>query len=191
MGYALSVVTNGAKITSAPPQIALHVIEELLDALEDTRIDNVEVDSEALEETVMAVGHDSLPDQSKRRTMKLCGNIGKNEVLILVDSGSVASFVSTQLADQLQLYSVPCQQTNFIAADGSPMSCSRQVQNMQWNVQGHTFTSTVGILPLKCFDMIIGEDWLEDYSPMWVHWSNKIMKFTYQGKRIELHGVKQ
>jgi hypothetical protein len=134
MGYALSVVTNGAKITSAPPQIALHVIEELLDALEDTRIDNVEVDSEALEETVMAVGHDSLPDQSKRRTMKLCGNIGKNEVLILVDSGSVASFVSTQLADQLQLHSVPCQQTNFIAADGSPMSCIRQVQNMQWNV---------------------------------------------------------
>jgi len=151
----------------------------------------VEVDSEALEEAVMAVGNDSLPDQSKRRTMKLYGNIGNNEILILVDSGSVASFVSSKLAAQLQLPSVPCQQTNFIAADGSPMSCTRQVQNIQWSVQGHTFTSTVGILPLKCFDMIIGEDWLEECSPMWVHWSKKIMKFTYQGKRIELQGVKQ
>lgn len=51
--------------------------------------------------------------------------------------------------------------------------------------------TTVGILPLKCFDMVSGEDWLEECSPMWVHWSNKIMRFTYQGKRIELYGVKQ
>jgi hypothetical protein len=112
-GLCFKCGNKWSKDHKCPPQIALHVIEELLDALEDTGIDNVEVDSEALEETVMAVGHDSLLDQSKRRTMKLCGNIGKNEVLILVDSGSVASFVSTQLADQLQLHSVPCQQKNL------------------------------------------------------------------------------
>lgn len=51
--------------------------------------------------------------------------------------------------------------------------------------------TAVGILPLKCFDMVLGEDWLEDCSPMWVHWSNKVMRFTYQGKRIELYGVRQ
>ena len=79
----------------------------------------------------------------------------------------------------------------FMAADGIPMTCSRQIQKMHWTVDGHSFRNTVGILPLKCFDMIVGEDWLEDCSPMWIHWSNKIMKFTYQGKRIELHGVKQ
>jgi len=70
------------------------------------------------------------------------------------------------------------------------MICSQQVKNLQWIVQGHSFISTAGVLPLKCFDMILG-DWLESCSPMWIHWSNKIMKFTYQGKRIELHGVKQ
>lgn len=39
-----------------PPQVALHVIEELLDALEDEGLEDIEQDSEALEETVMAVG---------------------------------------------------------------------------------------------------------------------------------------
>lgn len=40
--------------------------------------------------------------------MRLCGNIGKHEVLILVDSGSVASFISDKLADNLQLPYVQC-----------------------------------------------------------------------------------
>lgn len=190
-GLCFKCGNKWSKDHKCPPQVALHVIEELLDALEETDVDNVELDSEALEESVMVVGNSSLSDPSKRKTMKLCGSIGKNEVLILVDSGSVASFISTQLAERLQLPTVPCQQTNFIAADGSPMSCNKQVPNMQWNVQGNTFNSTVGILPLKCFDMIVGEDWLEDCSPMWIHWSKKIMRFTYLGKRIELHGVRQ
>jgi hypothetical protein len=188
-GLCFKCGNKWSKEHKCPPQVALHVIEELLDALEDAGTEEVEPDSEALEETVMAVGHTSPSDQSRRRTMKLCGTIGKHEVLILVDSGSVASFISNKLADHLHLPSVPCQQTNFVAADGSPMSCTRQVKDMQWSVQGHSFISTVGILPLKCFDMIVGEDWLEECSPMWVHWSNKIMKFTYQGQRIELHGV--
>jgi hypothetical protein len=144
-----------------------------------------------MEETVMVVGHSSLPDPAKRRTMKLCGKIGKKEVLILVDSGSVASFISTQLADQLQVQTIPCQQTSFVAADGSPMICNKQIQKLQWNVQGHSFSTIVGILPLKCFDMILGEDWLEECSPMWVHWSKKVLRFTYHGKRIELFGVRQ
>jgi hypothetical protein len=119
-----------AKEHKCPPQVAIHVIEELLDAFEDIGIEDVEPDCEALEEIVMAVGHTSTSDHTKRRTMKLCGSIGKNEVLILVDSGSVASFISNQLAERLQLATVPCPPTNFVAADGSPMSCTRQVKNL-------------------------------------------------------------
>jgi len=37
--------------------------------------------------------------------------------------------------------------------------------------------------------MILGEDWLEDCSPMWVHWRKKIMRFNYKGRRITLKGT--
>jgi len=190
-GLCFKCGNKWSKDHKCPPQVALHVIEELLDALEAEDLEDPEPDPDAVEETVMVVNNNSSPDQAKRKTMKLCGQIGKKEVLILVDSGSVASFVSTQLVTNLQLQSVPCKPTSFVAADGSPMVCERQVQNLQWKVQGQSFTSSVGILPLKCFDMILGEDWLEECSPMWVHWGNKVMRFTYQGRRVELFGVKQ
>lgn len=70
------------------------------------------------------------------------------------------------------------------------MICDKIIPDLLWSVQGHIFTSEAGVLPLKCYDMILGEDWLESCSPMWVHWKKKVMKFTHKGKRIILHGVK-
>lgn len=35
-----------------------------------------------------------------------------------------------------------------------------------------------------------GEDWLENYSPMWIHFRHKKMRFMHQGKRILLKGLK-
>lgn len=37
---------------------------------------------------------------------------------------------------------------------------------------------------------MLGMDWLEKYSPMWVDWKRKRMRFSYQGSRITLTGVK-
>jgi len=56
-------------------------------------------------------------------------------------------------------------------------------------VQGHTFLSDAKILDLQCYDMILGEDWLESCSPMWIHWDRKIMRFNHKGTRITLKGV--
>lgn len=36
----------------------------------------------------------------------------------------------------------------------------------------------------------MGEDWLEDCNPMWVDYKLKTMKFNYEGKMIELQGVR-
>lgn len=61
---------------------------------------------------------------------------------------------------------------------------------MQWWTQGQTFTSDAKVLALKCYDLILGADWLEQHSPMWIHWKKKKMRFTYNGTRITLRGVK-
>jgi hypothetical protein len=39
--------------------------------------------------------------------------------------------------------------------------------------------------------MILGEDWLEACSPMWIHWVKKQMRFTHKGKRIMLKGIQK
>lgn len=56
-------------------------------------------------------------------------------------------------------------------------------------MQGTTFQSSPQVLALKCFDLILGEDWLEEVSPIWVDYRNKVMKVTYKEKRVTLKGV--
>lgn len=150
MAYASNVVASGDKNHKCPAHVPIHVIEESLDALEETGQDTMGSEDE-VEEMVMAVGH-STNSVLSRRTMKWVGKVGKTEVLILVDSGSVGTFINEQLASKLHLSSSECSPTKFIAADGSPMICNQRINNLQWSVQGHTFTSSVGILLvfIKC-----------------------------------------
>lgn len=165
-----------------PTQVSLHFIEELLDALQDTES---ETDCEDIveEETVLAVGHSTHSKGLRRRTMRLCAMIGKLQVLILVDSGSVGSFISQHLVKQLLIPISQCEPARYIAADDIPMICDKRTEHLSWSCQGHSFQSNVGILPLKCFNMILEEDWMEASIPMWVYWGKKVMKFTHQGKK--------
>jgi hypothetical protein len=174
-----------------PNQISIHVLEELLEAVDDIEMDSAEDFSELSEpETVMAMGSDVPKHPSSRKTMRLCGTVGAVDIMILVDSGSVGSFISKQLADQLKHQIQSCPPANFVTADGTPMICDQGIPQLQWSIQGHTFVTSVGVLPLKCYDLILGQDWLEECSPMWVQWTKKIMRFQYRGSIIKLQGIK-
>lgn len=175
---------------TCPAKVSLHVIEELLDALTPVEV-SVELPEEEFSEDIISVVTSEYGNvQKRRRTLKLCGCIGKQEILILVDLGTVATFISDSLVDRLQLDTVATEPTKFMAADGSPMICSFRVPNLQWSTQNHSFISDTGVIPLKCFDMVLGEDWLEECSPMWVDSAKKILRFTSKGQRITLHGIK-
>jgi hypothetical protein len=45
------------------------------------------------------------------------------------------------------------------------------------------------IIPLDHFDMVLGYDWLMQFSPMRVHWGYKWLAIPYAGSTIVLHGV--
>lgn len=50
-------------------------------------------------------------------------------MLILVDSGSVGSFISQHLVNQLTLPTSECEPTRYVAADGSPMICDKRIEH--------------------------------------------------------------
>ncbi|CAD6232691.1 unnamed protein product [Miscanthus lutarioriparius] len=167
-------------------------LEELLDALDDeSSPDSLSAEESSELDGVLAIGDKTDHCQHKRKTMRLSGFIGSMEILILVDSGSVGSFISSNVAAQLKNQLQDCQEAQYVTADVSPMVCSKRIPNLTWSTQGHTFTSSVGVLPLRCYDMILGVDWLEHCSPMWVHWTKKIMRFMHNDTRITLRGVRQ
>lgn len=102
--------------------------------------------------------------------------------MILVDYGSVGTFIRDQIITNCKLTTQGCEQMTFSIADGSPMQSDTDVPNLTWLIQGHTFSYNARVLPLKCYDLILGADWLEDHSPTWIHWQKKIMKFPHNGQ---------
>lgn len=175
-----------------PTHVSLHVLEELLDAMdimasaEDEQTD-VEIPDE--EQAVLTVQTEPAGNRVNKQTLKLLATIGKQSVLILVDSGSIGTFVSDNLVSQLKLPTVQCAATAFRAADGSQMICNKKIPNLKWFIQGHTFISDAKVLPLRCYDLILGEDWLEEYSPIWVDYKSKKMSLTVNGHNVPLQGV--
>ena len=61
------------------------------------------------------------------------------------------------------------------------------IQQAQWSVCDVTFQSTLKVLPLSSYDMILGMDWLETHSPMKVHWQQKWMIIPYQDSSVLLY----
>ena len=45
------------------------------------------------------------------------------------------------------------------------------------------------MLPLKAYDIILGMDWLESFSPMTVHWQQKWLKIQYEDQMVVLQGL--
>uniref|UniRef100_A0A8R7PQE7 Reverse transcriptase domain-containing protein n=1 Tax=Triticum urartu TaxID=4572 RepID=A0A8R7PQE7_TRIUA len=134
----------------------------------------------------------SKPETSvRRRTIRLHGMIGKCSILILVDSGANCSFADEKLAVDLHLQPQEMAPTQYVVAGGATMTSSQWIPKLCWWTQGYTFQQDVKVLPLGCYDLIVGADWLEEHSPMWVHWRHKTMCFTHDGHRITLTGIKE
>jgi len=42
---------------------------------------------------------------------------------------------------------------------------------------------------MESYDLILGMDWLELYSPMQIHWQARWLSFLYQGEHIMLQRI--
>jgi hypothetical protein len=45
------------------------------------------------------------------------------------------------------------------------------------------------VLPLQHFDVVLGYDWLEEFSPMKVHWAEKWIAVPYAEGTVVLKGI--
>ena len=74
-------------------------------------------------------------------------------------------------------------------ADGNTLHCNSHLADDIWVIQGHEFKANLKVLPLSPYDMILGLDWLEQFSPMKVHWQQKWMTIPYQISFVTLFGL--
>ena len=115
-------------------------------------------------------------------TIKIVGNLLGHRPLILIDSGSSSTFICEQMAAMLSNWVPLSAPVSVRVADGTSILCTHEIRQCPIYIQGYCFNFNLKILPLKCYDIIIDMDWLEQYSPMQVHWSAKWISFNYGGQ---------
>jgi hypothetical protein len=93
-------------------------------------------------------------------SIKLKSTVKNKTMLILVDTSSSHSFVSSHFVQLAQLPTTPVPEQRVKLENGQWMKTNRQVTNLQWYIQGHTFTTTMTVLDLLPYDAILGYDWL-------------------------------
>lgn len=173
-----------------PDSVPLSVVEEIWQMLSLDDHNNTHSEESDSGDDLVAVSDQAIKGTSGGKTIKLQASIPQFPALILVDSGSSHSFISEQFATNLPDWSVLANPIKVKVADGGILLCTHEVKFCDWLIQGTQFKTTFKILPLKCYDAILGMDWLERFSPMEVQWVEKWISFLYQGKKIKLQGLK-
>jgi hypothetical protein len=178
---------------TCPAQVSLQILEEVLNSMEQSDSEDAKSDhqGQSSDEELLTLSWCVVSGVLGKKTIRLHGTVDSSEALILVDSGSSATFISEQFAINSKVALTVGTPTTMVVADGNKLTCTKVATNLSWWTQGHNFTSTTRVLPLAGYDIILGMDWLEQHSPMWVHWKRKKMRFSHLGKRITLTGVKE
>jgi hypothetical protein len=139
---------------------------------------------------ILAISAAAVSGGEGNRTIRLLASICGQQVLILVDSGSSRSFMSNKLMGTISPVQKLPRPIRVKVADGRILWSKHWVPNCKQLCGGVTFNMDLKVLPLSGYDMILGMDWLEGYSPMAVHWAEKWMKFLYNRKEVLLQGLR-
>lgn len=173
--------------------VQLHVVQELLDALQDVKTVEVSDGEQFLhcEDTsdLMAISQQAIWGTESPNSFRLRGWVQGTELLMLVDSGSTHSFMEESIGLKLAGVKPLRSKLSVKLADGETLSCSYEVTNCRWWMQGHNFINNFRLLNLGGYDIILGMDWLEQFSPMQVNWVDKWMDITISGQPVRLQGI--
>lgn len=88
--------------------------------------------------------------------MRITTKIGPFELIMLIDSGSTHNFISSRMADMLQLLVIPTESFMVKVANGERLKCDRRFDQVPVNLQGIPFSLTLYFLPLVGFDILLG-----------------------------------
>lgn len=84
-----------------PTTVPLHVLEELWDAINSPEHSDGEDLNTSSDEEILSLSVEALEGFQGKKTIRLQGLVHKQEVLILIDSGSSSTFISAAAAKRL------------------------------------------------------------------------------------------
>jgi hypothetical protein len=131
--------------------------------------DPEDLSEDTIEQLLLALSHDARMGSHGHRTIRFHGSISGHPIVVLVDFGSLASFLATSIADCLPMLPRAPTTAGVKIANGQLLQCTTLILGCQFTLDNYTFQHDLCVLQLESYDLILGMDWLELYSPMQVH----------------------
>jgi predicted aspartyl protease len=102
------------------------------------------------------------------RSFRLQGQLQGENMLILLDLGSSHCLLNASRTSSLSGFMSLETPLVVTVANGGIMHYPLELPNATWSVQELEFCTTFKVIPLSYYDIILGMDWLERFSPMMV-----------------------
>ncbi|KAL4281132.1 hypothetical protein GQ457_03G012130 [Hibiscus cannabinus] len=153
-----------------------------LNSMHHTILEDAELDEGALEISIHA-----LNGIVGATTLRLPGLIQGRPLSILIDSGSTHSFVTPKWAKE-GVEVVPTQPLAITVANGEKLFRTAKSNHVTCKMQGYEFQHDFRVLNLGGSDMVLGVDWLRDYSPIEMNFQTMTLKFFKGDQEVLIHG---
>nr|GLL27473.1 uncharacterized protein LOC112097934 [Ipomoea trifida] len=121
-------------------------------------------------------------------SLRLIGIIHNENLQVLIDGGSTHNFIQPQIAERLNIPIQAIPPFRVYIGNGDSLQCSQSCLDVPLSLQGHVFSVTLFILPIKGPDIVLGIQWLQDLGRVTHDYAGVSMEFMWQGVTIQLQG---
>jgi hypothetical protein len=123
------------------------------------------------------------------QTLNIEGYIKKKKVIVLIDSGSTHNFIHYNLAKALNFFVYPTPEFQVMIAYGGTINCSGKCNKINITTGEYVMNIPMIVIPMGGADVVLGIQWLQSLGTMAFNFQELFMKFSLEGKKIELRGI--
>jgi hypothetical protein len=116
-------------------------------------------------------------------------DIKNKKVIVLIDYGSTHNFIHYKLAKALNCFVYPTPEFQGMIADGGTINCSGKCNKINLTMGEYVMNIQMIVIPMGGVDVVLGIQWLQSLGTMDFNFQELFMKFSLEGKEIELRGI--
>jgi hypothetical protein len=166
--------------------VQLHAVQELWEMLSSDQPESEAEFVDSAEQFMILLSTEAASTKTTSKSFRLRGQLQGIDVLILLDSGSSHCFLSANG----EVVRVGASRYSLIrsVANGEVVQCTVELPQASWYIHGLEFCCSFKVIHLPYYDVILGMDWLEMFSPMTVDWKHKWLSLPHSGSTVVLQG---
>jgi len=142
-----------------------------------------------LEETTPTISCHALADIVTPQTLKIQGYIKNKKVTILIDLGSTHNFINYKLEKDLNCFVYPALEFQVMIASRGTINCSGKCHSIKLKMGKYFLNSPMISIQMGGDDVVLGVQWLQSLGTMEFYFQDIFMKFSLDGKEIDLRGI--